>query len=250
MSHLQMFGKIWCWDQQGNRCTEVLLTVGLMLQTCLWFSNQASFVVQVLEISEKTVFNPCFSTFSQLYHFFLLDAHVLAGHLLCSTTALPVLRQTSASGAGWAAIWAKPWRWLSCFECVSGDSLTKEVCAVGPKPEWSANKEPTALTNRLFGRVLFSHPLNCLLLIKHNQADLISFPWQQRAEIVVLDLTSVISFYFPQQVMTWNEKAVRSACRDRRIWCWFCLKFSPIGCGQLLQSQNIYFRALQRQQNP
>lgn len=43
----------------------------------------------------------------------------------------------------------KPWRWLSCFKRVSGDSLTKQACAVGPKPQWNANKEPTALTNRL-----------------------------------------------------------------------------------------------------
>lgn len=43
----------------------------------------------------------------------------------------------------------KPWRWLSCFKRVSWDSLTKQACEVGPKAQWNANKEPTALTNRL-----------------------------------------------------------------------------------------------------
>lgn len=148
----------------------------------------------------------------------------------------------------------KPWRWLSCFKRVSGDSLTKQAC--GPEAQRNTNKEPTALTNRLscFGipsivtslfkaRCYPSIPhFECLSLQLFAVFVLISFldnrlERKQESEIVALDLTSVIRFYFPQQGMTRTEIPVRSAGREGQICCWFCLKFSPVGSQQLLQSQ-------------
>lgn len=57
----------------------------------------------------------------------------------------------------------KPWQWLSCFKHVSGDSLTKQACAIGPKAPVKCKQRANCSHKQV---VLFFHPWCYLHLFK------------------------------------------------------------------------------------
>lgn len=126
--------------------------------------NECSYISRWLIKWGKTYSNKNDNDFqgSVLFHFLQVGDFLYGFGLLCLDICLAARRLCQLTSrrlllalVGRSLERLKPWQWLSCFKHVSGDSLTKQACAIGPKAPVKWKQRANCSHKQV---VLFFHP--------------------------------------------------------------------------------------------